>query len=973
MLHLAVMGRLELRNADGGMVTSVLAQPKRFGLLAYLAIARPQGFRSRSEILHLFWPESDERRARNALNTAVAYLRRSLGDDVIVTRGDELGIDPDRLSCDVVAFRQAARDRRWATALDLYGGELLPAVTAGSVEHERWIDTERRELLREAIAVADMAASAALEENDFRAALTAAHRALELAPFEERPIRTLIDIHMRAGDPSAAVRAYDRFAGMLRRELELEPSASLREWVTSLRQLPSLAQPAAHMRAPLPAPPIQAGAFPRAETELLSNEPAARSSTQRLSGRARAFRLAAASMAALVIFAAFGSQAWKWRATAEAYKGVPRTAVLPFTIGGAGGIAYLGDGLAAILAGRLDGVGELRTVDSNVLIGYLQKAHPAPPLELGKAAARHFRARYFVLGNVTQAGDRLAINASLYDAAGRLRARANTATTERDLLGAVDELARGLVGGQVGGPSADLLREATVTTGSLPALRAYLEGERAYRANDLVAMRVAMERAVAEDSTFALAHYRLAIAAEGSAGGLQLIHRSIENAVRYRDRLSDRHRLLLDAQHAYWRGNYGDAEEAYRRAVFRYPDDLEAWFRLAELQFHRLPALGQPFTEARVAFERVLGLEPGNQSALLHLTRIAAFEGRAAELDSLTARALAGAEPNQRIELRVIHAFANGDAMERTRAATAAEALPFDGLQPAAVRVVSYTGDVRGAEALLAPLSKPAAPRMIRVLGHVQLAEFAAAAGRWREARRRLQEIEAMAPGLALAMEASFGILPFAPLTRTEIVRLRQRVAAWNIAPTGIDSLTGLLRIPVPARPALRQFYIGALSLRLGDAAGAATEAHDLAGDSIAVTYGLPTLLRAMIALSAHRPNDGLVALDSLTAGDPTLAFVRQEPLRRYVRAQLLHAAGRDAEASGWFGSFGDLGGWDLAFLAPAELARAGIAERRRDVTAAARHYSRALTLWKSADSELRPLVEQARSRSMQLGPLTYR
>jgi tetratricopeptide (TPR) repeat protein len=529
------------------------------------------------------------------------------------------------------------------------------------------------------------------------------------------------------------------------------------------------------------------------------------------------------------------------------------------------------------------------------------------------------------------------------------------------------ELARELVGGQVAGPSADLLRAATVTTRSLPALKAYLEGERAYRENRLADMRVAMERAVAEDSTFALAHYRLAIAAEGAGGGLELIHRSVENAIRYPDRLSDRHRLLLDALHAYWRGNYGHAAESYRRVVLRYPDDVEGWYRLAELQFHRMPALGQPFTSARPAFERVLALEPHNAGALHHLTRIAAGEGRAAELDNLTERALVYADANQRIELAVIRAFANGSATEQARVATTAKALPFTDLHVAAVRLASYTGNVRGAEALLAPLTEPGSAPTVRVLGHLQLAEFAAAGGRWREARRRLQEAETLAPVMALAMEASLGILPFAPMTRAELLRLRHRVIAWNVAPAGVDSLTGLLRVPVPARPALRRFYIGALSLRLGDAAAATLQADDLARDSIAVSYGLPRLLRALIALSVHRPADGLVALDSLTAGDPTLGFVRQDALMRYLRAQLLHAVGRDADADGWFGSYGDLAGWDLAFLAPSEIARAGIAERRGDA-AAIHHYGRALTLWKSADPELRPLVEQARSRLTQLG-----
>ena len=48
MIELRALGTLALRDSSGEDLHSVLAQPKRVALLAYLAIARPSGFPSTS-------------------------------------------------------------------------------------------------------------------------------------------------------------------------------------------------------------------------------------------------------------------------------------------------------------------------------------------------------------------------------------------------------------------------------------------------------------------------------------------------------------------------------------------------------------------------------------------------------------------------------------------------------------------------------------------------------------------------------------------------------------------------------------------------------------------------------------------------------------------------------------------------------------------------------------------------------------
>src|SRR5256884_5668442 len=89
MVEFRLLGTLSLRTADGRDAGSLLSQPRRLALLAYLAAATPRGPHRRDTLLALLWPELDQEHARAALRQSLHVLREALGDDVVVTRGAE--------------------------------------------------------------------------------------------------------------------------------------------------------------------------------------------------------------------------------------------------------------------------------------------------------------------------------------------------------------------------------------------------------------------------------------------------------------------------------------------------------------------------------------------------------------------------------------------------------------------------------------------------------------------------------------------------------------------------------------------------------------------------------------------------------------------------------------------------------------------------------------------------------------------
>src|SRR3989442_8958762 len=227
MVQLAPLGTGELAGPQVAVTRGVLAQPRGWGLLVYLALAQPRGFRRRDFLLALFWPEQPTAPARNALRQALHFLRHAIGAPALINRGrEDVGLDPARFSCDVVDFEHLLDAGRLAEALELYRGDLLPGFfISDAPEFEKWLDAERARLRDRAAAAARQLADAELARGNGASAATWARRATRLAPDDERGVHRLLAALDAAGDHAAALRAYDEHAARLREEFEVEPSA----------------------------------------------------------------------------------------------------------------------------------------------------------------------------------------------------------------------------------------------------------------------------------------------------------------------------------------------------------------------------------------------------------------------------------------------------------------------------------------------------------------------------------------------------------------------------------------------------------------------------------------------------------------------------------------------------------------------------------------------------------------------------
>ena len=255
-------------NEDGIEVRSVLAQTRRTALLASLALSGESEFVRRDTLMGRLWPDSPQERARHSLNQALYGLRRSLGGKTVVSRGDEeVGLNPDRIWCDVRAFQAALREERKGEALELYRGELLPGFfLSGTRTFEAWLEGERMRLRTSAVGAAWALSEEAERAESSVEAVSWARRAVTLSGQEEVGVQRLLQLLARVGDRAAAVRTYEAFARRIGADPGVEPSPATRALIEEIRgNRPQL--------VPAASSPSDVGLPPRPGSPLVGREP----------------------------------------------------------------------------------------------------------------------------------------------------------------------------------------------------------------------------------------------------------------------------------------------------------------------------------------------------------------------------------------------------------------------------------------------------------------------------------------------------------------------------------------------------------------------------------------------------------------------------------------------------------------------------------------------------------------------------
>jgi predicted Ser/Thr protein kinase len=286
-----------------------------------------------------------------------------------------------------------------------------------------------------------------------------------------------------------------------------------------------------------------------------------------------------------------------------------RIAVVPFTpVGSAADTALerLGRELVVTLSANLNGTAEIQTVEPITILAQLDRLNTGTGLAEAAVRVRGLGAGRLVHGTLVRAGTDVRVDAGIFDSR-TLEAlgRASASAAAGDIAALSDRIALALLRQLAAGVEIQAPSLTALTTSSVEALRAYLEGERAIALGQFNLAPEHFARAIAADSTFWFAYWRYYYARSHS--GQAVDSAVFATVLEHRHEFSEADRLLIET-----RLPEGQRERIGQLQILtsRFPTYWPAWFELGRLLTFQGPYLGLPHSLTRNALERAATLNP---------------------------------------------------------------------------------------------------------------------------------------------------------------------------------------------------------------------------------------------------------------------------------------------------------------------------------------------------------------------------
>ena len=644
-------------------------------------------------------------------------------------------------------------------------------------------------------------------------------------------------------------------------------------------------------------------------------------------------------------------------------------------------LARLGRELVVTLSASLEGVDGIRTVDALTVLANARASETPPPLADAIGLARRLGARSLVYGSVMRVGDNARIDLSLQPTSGaEPLARVSVIASSGDVAALTDSVAWSLLRQlwQRADPPTPSL--GAITTRSLPALRAFLDGERLVVGGRWRSAAKAFQLAFTLDSTFWFAYWRYANARQFYAVRVDSAIRS--KYLAHRNEFPERDRLLIEAGMSDSLSTY---HERVKEITERFPGYWPAWWALSEYLAHTGPLFGTRDSDLRAALERTLALNPHLVSAQDHLLWVAFWQrdtvlsGRlireltAVRYDSISSQESGG---DLLAYYRYIDGLArSGGVIRDTASAEAAAASlgpltgPLD-LHQFALGVAHY--GFPQAQEQMRPLIARISPRAVSTL-RLARALTEAQRGAWASALGTLDEIVATTPE------------PIWPLYRYRLAV----VGAWlgtldaSVATAQRAAVAAVRDQLQPGSHGELAWLDGLLAVASNDVDALAAARRSLAGtDSVTAPF-LDRSLGAFALAIAGRRSEAADSLAALERERAELGWSR----RRSDSHPFLTAVNRLAAAR-WLVERGDAASaerlltWHQAVLFPmrdtreanvtveplAYLEQARVAEALGRDELAGTYYQRFLWRYDMPAESHRHLVEEARAALVRLG-----
>lgn len=241
---------------------------------------------------------------------------------------------------------------------------------------------------------------------------------------------------------------------------------------------------------------------------------------------------------------------------------------------------WLGDGLPTMVMTSLSREKRLALIDRGVMERFARTkgAGDSGWLDVAKRAG----AQRLITGHFERRGERIRVDAQLYDVATRrLVGGSSIVSTRESLLNDVDLLSSRLAA--LLGADHSTARQTDLMTDNLDAYEAYSRGVAAANGLNNTEAVQQFERAVMLDPEFAMAHARIGYTYAVTWTQVDRAKPYFATALALGDHLNDRERLYVHGWQSIAEHEYARAIDYFRLIVSRYPTDIEAYGRFGRL------------------------------------------------------------------------------------------------------------------------------------------------------------------------------------------------------------------------------------------------------------------------------------------------------------------------------------------------------------------------------------------------------
>lgn len=221
--RLGLLGGFEIVNGEARLSMPMGAQR----LLAFVALQA--GGVHRATAAEQLWPDNRRGRAAANLRSALWHSRRICGFPVVECSGPRLRL-ASMVRVDLQDVQTNARrltDRPTAdSGRPPEPGAVITALSGGLLPDwsDEWLVLERERWDQVRLHTLETIAQHLMAAEKYLSALQAAFAAVAIEPIRESAHRTVLEIYIAEGNSACALKHYQRYRGLLHRELGVTPS-----------------------------------------------------------------------------------------------------------------------------------------------------------------------------------------------------------------------------------------------------------------------------------------------------------------------------------------------------------------------------------------------------------------------------------------------------------------------------------------------------------------------------------------------------------------------------------------------------------------------------------------------------------------------------------------------------------------------------------------------------------------------------